>query len=217
MRVYYTRPLLRIVEGLDDTLAVKCRMGIEITPTLEAWIGEFPRNVAVEFSYNTIPDETIDYASEPLIYMPDEFSFHLDIGNLGRLARELLVSVLPLDASVWQSKHDVRIAELWLGGQSDVLTRDERAQLEQAMRQVRSMPTQRKIFVIDMASLSDHAARLGTPDAIREVGGVVHEEVSSACDYYITNRPEAAEAARKAGVKQVIDTLTLSVMVSGPT
>ncbi|MDI6773093.1 MAG: hypothetical protein QME77_11005 [bacterium] len=212
MRVYYTRPLLRIVEGTDDTLFVKGRLGQETTADVETRLKELPKEVVTLFNFSTTEDETIDYASDPIVYMPDEFTFFLDVESLGRLAREVLIQALPMDASIWETKH-VPIAELWLGGQDEVLGKDGRALLKQTMREVWALPVRGKVFVLDDASLRSHARRLGAPDAIREAGGVVHKEVSPACDYYATDRQEAAKTALREGAKQVIDTLTLTVMV----
>ncbi|MDR7494085.1 MAG: hypothetical protein QN190_07930 [Armatimonadota bacterium] len=144
--------------------------------------------------------------------MPDEFTFFLDVESLGRLAREVLIDMLPLYASTWETK-DVPIAELWIGGRDELLTKDERAQLKKAMREVWALPVRGKVFVVDEASLRSHAQRLGTPDAIRDAGGIVHKEVSPECDYFVTDRQEAGEAALRAGAKQVVNTLTLSVLV----
>jgi hypothetical protein len=44
----------------------------------------------------------------------------------------------------------------------------------------------------------------------------VESEPSANCDDFVTNRPEVADNARRAGAKQIIDTLVLSVMLSHP-
>lgn len=212
MRVYQTRPLLRIVEGTDDTLHVRGRLGQEITADIESRLRELPREVVTQFNVFSTPDEMLDYASDPIVYMPDEFTFHIDVEHLGRLAREVLIWLLPKDAASWQAEY-VPIAELWIGGHDELLTKDERARLKKAMREVWALPVHGKVFVLDEASLRSPAHQLGTPDAIREAGGIVHKEVSPACDYFVTDRQEAGEAALRAGVKQVVDTLTLTVMV----
>ncbi len=212
MRVYQTRPLLRIVEGTDDSLDVRGRLGQEITAEIESRLKELPKEVVTQFNFDTSADETIDYASTPIVYMPDEFACHIDVEHLGRLAREVLIRMLPKDAASWQAEH-VPIAELWVGGQDELLTKDERTRLKKAMREVWALPVRSKVFVLDEASLRSHAQLLGTPDAIRGAGGIVHKEVPPECDYFVTDRQEAAEAALRAGAKRIVDTLTLGVMV----
>lgn len=214
MRVYQTRPLLRIVEGTADTLDVKGRLGQEITAAIESRLKELPRYVVTQFNtFATTDDETIDYASDPIVYMPDEFTFFLDVESLGRLAREVLIEMLPLYASTWESGGiPIAVAELWVGGQDEPLPKDERALLKKAMREVWTLPVRGKVFVVDDASYRSHAQRGGARDGIREAGGVVHEQVSPDCDYYVTDQQEAAEAALRAGAKQVVDMLTLRVM-----
>lgn len=214
MRVYLTRPLPRIVEGTDDYLNVRGRLGQEVTPYIESRLKEFPKLVVTEFNIFATPDESLDYASEPIVYMPDEFAFCIDVEHLGRLAREVLIQMLPLYASNWESEDmPLAIAELWVGGQDELLTKDERARLKQAMREVWALPVRGKVFVVDEASLRDPFSRAGTRDAIREAGGIVQERVSPDCDYYVTDRQGAAEAALREGAKQGVDTLTLTVMI----
>lgn len=214
MRVYHTRPLPQIVEGTDDTFFVRGRLGQEITAYIESRIQELPRHVVTQFNVFSTPDEMLDYASDPIVYMPDEFTFHIDVEHLGRLAREVLIRMLPLYAATWESGDmPLAIAELWVGGQDELLTKDERARLKKAMREVWALPVRGKVFVLDEASLRSHMHQLGTPDAIREAGGIIHKEVSSECDYFMTDRQEAGEAALRAGARQVVDTLTLTVMV----
>ena len=212
MRVYQTRPLLQIVEGTDDTLFVRGRLGQEITAEIESRLKELPREVVTQFNFDTSADETIDYASTPIVYMPDEFTFSIDVEHVGRLAREVLIQVLPMDASIWETKH-VPIAELWVGGRDELLTKDERARLKKAMREVWALPVHGKVFVLDEASLRSHVHQVGTPDAIRAAEGIVHKQVSPDCDYYVTDRQEAAEVALREGAKRIVDTLTLGVMV----
>lgn len=213
MRVYYTRPLLRIVEGTDDTLFVRGRLGREITAGIESRLKEFPREVVTQFNtFATTESETLDYASDPIVYMPDEFVFNIDVEHLGPLAREMLIRMLPLYAATGEPP-DAPIAELWIGGDGEVLSKDDRALLRKAMREAWSLPVRGKVFVVDEASLRNPFSRAGTRDAIREAGGIVHERVSPGCDYYVTDRPDAREAALREGAKQVVDTLTLAVMI----
>lgn len=84
-----------------------------------------------------------------------------------------------------EQTRDAPIAELWVGGRDEPLTMNERAQLK-AARDSRRHSRSR---------------------------GIVHKEVSPECDYFVTDRQEAGEAALRAGAKQVVNTLTLSVMV----
>ena len=53
----------------------------------------------------------------------------------------------------------------------------------------------------------------GLPAPSAKPGGIVHKEVSPDCDYFVTDREDPAEAALRAGAKQVVDTLTLTVMI----
>jgi hypothetical protein len=66
------------MEGRDDTLVVTGRLVVEITTAIEARIGELPEYVTNQFNYFSTPDETVDWSSRPIIYMPDEFNFALD-------------------------------------------------------------------------------------------------------------------------------------------
>lgn len=213
MRVYYTRSLLGVVAGTEDTLYLSGRLAVEITPEIEQALQELPKDIQTEFNtFATPAGQTIDYYSEPIVYMPDEFAFHMDIESLDRLAREMLIRMMPLYGDGWQTKHEP-IAELWIGGHGEVLTKDERAKLKEAMCEVWALPVHGKVFALDESSIADPLQRGAAPDAIREAGGIVHEKVSPACDYYVTDRSEAAESARAAGAKQIIDTLVLKLMV----
>ena len=143
---------------------------MEITAEIESRLKELPRNVMRIFNFFTTKEETIDYVSDPIVYMPDEFTFFFDLESLGRLAREVLIDMLPMEASIWESR-DVPIAELWVGGQEEQLDKDERAILKKATREVWALPVRGKVFVLDEASLGSHAQKLGAPDAINEAGG----------------------------------------------
>lgn len=180
--MYFTRPLLRVVEGSDDDLWVKGHLDVKITPAVEGWINEFPKKVIVMFNYFSTRNEQLDYASESIVYMPDEFGFHFDVEHLGRLAREFLIAHL----------------------------------LQEAMREVWALPIRGKIFVLDDESLNGPAQRAGARSVLREAGGILDAEVSPACDYCVTDRPDIAEAAHRDGARKAINHLTLSVMIEGP-
>jgi hypothetical protein len=212
MRVYYTRPLLRVIEGSEESLHVRGRLEEEITSEIEAQLKELPKEVARQFNFDSTADETIDYASDPIVYMPDEFTFFLDIESLGRLAREMLIWVLPLSVSAWESGC-VPIAQLWVGGRDELLRRDEQTSLKTATRAVWTLPVRGKVFVFDHASLRSPLRQTGLRDAIGNAGGIVEPTVSPGCDYYVSDRKEAADAALQQGAKRVLDTLTLVVMV----
>jgi hypothetical protein len=213
MRVYYTRALLGVVAGTEDSLYLSGRLAVEITPEIEQVLQALPKDTQTEFNtFATAAGQTIDYHSEPIVYMPDEFVFHMDIESLDRLAREMLIRMMPLYVRGWQTKYE-SIAELWIGGPGEVLTKDERAKLKEATRKVWALPVQGKVFVLDEGSIADPLQRAGTPDAIREAGGILHEMASPACDYFVTDRMEVAEAAREAGAKQTISTLVLTLMI----
>jgi hypothetical protein len=209
MRVHLSKSLLRVLDGTMDTLNVYGHVEGEVTPEVEVGLQKIPQQITTSFNYFAPVQEGIDYVSPPMIYMPDEFALFISVEHLGRLAREVLIDTLPLKALAWE----VHVAQLWIGGQGEVLSKDERGSLKRAMREVWALPVQRKVFVLDDTSLRDLARQLGTRDAIREAGGVVHEQISPACDYYVTDRPEAAELAREQGATQVIDTLTAAVML----
>lgn len=69
--------------------------------------------------------------------MPDEFEFFLDVEDLGRLSRELLIEMLPLYVDTWSTLNEP-VTELHVGGLGSVLSKDERAALTEAMNQVRA-------------------------------------------------------------------------------
>lgn len=212
MRVYYTRSLLRVVEGTEDWLYVHGRLAAEITSEIEQNLKNFPKDIQAQFTFDASERQIVDYSSEPIVYMPDEFAFHLDIEHLDRLARETLIRMIPLDAALWQSRYSSPIAELWIGGRDEVLTKEERDRLKEVTLEVWALPVRGKVFVLDEHSLRTPLQRAAVPEAIREAGGIVHEQVSAACDYYVTDRPEAAEAALQAGAKRVIDTIIQMLM-----
>jgi hypothetical protein len=212
MRVYLSRPLLRIVEGVDHNLNMRVHLGKPIDAEAEAHLQEIPRKLSEQFNLFAKEDETIDFASRPIVYMPDEFTFFMDVESLGRLAREVLIRLIPLDAVTWESRA-LSILELWVGGRDDLISKDERPTLEKAMREVWSLPIQRKVFVLDKDSIRSHARWIGTLDAIREAGGILDESPSHEMDYYVTDRSEPAETALKSGARKVLDTLMLSVLL----
>ena len=82
------------------------------------------------------------------------------------------------------------------------------------MREVWALPIRGNVFNIDESN-QPSPARAAARDAVLERGGIVHAEVSPACDYYLTDSPDSAEAAKRAGAKQVINNLVFSVMISG--
>lgn len=214
MRVYLTRSLLRIVHGVDDTLNVRGRLDRPITQDIESRLQHLANEVMSQFNFFTTDSETIDYVSKPIVYMPDEFTFFVDVESIGRLGRELLIDMMPLYASTWESRH-ASVAELWVGGQGENISTEERGTLGKAMQEIWSMPVQHKVFVLDDVSFRSHARRVGTVDAIRKANGIVHDVPSRECDYYVTGREEAADAAIRAGAKKILDPLMLSVMLSG--
>ena len=173
------------------------------------------------FNYFSTLNEQLDYASAPIVYMPDEFDFYFDVEHLGRLAREFLIAHLPMEAQIWQTGPSMPagrspLTDLWLGGQDELLTKSERTRLQEAMREAWALPIRGKIFVLDDESLNGPAQRTGARSALREAGGILHPEVSPVCDYYVTDRRDIAAAAQRAGAKQVINRLTLLVMIEGP-
>lgn len=111
---------------------------------------------------------------------------------------------------------DVHHSRIYGLGEDELLPKSERARLQEAMREVWALPIRDKVFVLDDESLRDPAQRAGAPSAVREAGGIAHREVSRACDYYVTDRPDITEAAQRAGAKQIINHLALSLMISGP-
>jgi len=212
MQIHYTRPLLPFVEGQDDTLSVGGRLVSPVTSKIELRLRELHWDIVTFFNFFSSEREMLEYRFDPIAYTADEFSFFLDVGNLGRLARELLIRFVPGEVLLWEKKF-VTVTELWVGGHDESLTKHERKQLQRATREVRALPLLQKVFVIDEASLRSHAQRLGTRGAIREAGGLLHDRVSPECDYFVTDQKKAAEAASQAGAKQIIDTITLTVML----
>ncbi len=211
MRVFHARALLQVVEGREDYLNVTGRLAEEISSQIEVELSELPKEITRRFNvFTATPEQTIDYSSAPIIYMPDEFKFHLDVESLDRLARELLIRVLPLDMAVWEARCKP-IAELWIGGDGEVLTRDERDLLTRATKEVWVLPVRGKVFVLG-EDIKEVWLRAATADSIQHAGGVMQNEVSPSCDYFVTNDPEQAESARKAGAKQVIDTIIQQVL-----
>jgi hypothetical protein len=212
MRVFHSRTLLAVVEGAEDYLHIAGRLAQEISGDVEAGLKELPREITRRFNTSeATPQQTIDYASDPIIYMPDEFKFHLDVESLDRLARELLIWILPLDIAVWEAKCKP-VAELWIGGDGEVLTREEREILNKGMKEVWTLPVRGKVFVLGN-DINERWRRAGIADSVRRAGGVVQNDVTPLCDYFVTNDSKLAESARKAGAKRVIDTIVQQVLL----
>lgn len=211
MRVYLTGSLLRVIESLDNTLDIGGRLTLHGSVDIESRLKDFASTIMGQFNFFANEGETIDYVSRPIAYMPDEFTMSLDVERLGRLARELLIAMVPLYVGTWETR-EISVSELWLGGKDLLLSNDERAQLRKTMREVWAMPIRGKTFVLDRGSFRSHARWVGTLDAIREAKGIIQEHQSGECDYYVTDHDEAVQGSR-GSAKHVVDTLTLSVML----
>lgn len=67
--------------------------------------------------------------------------------------------------------------------------------------------------MLDESSFRDTARWVGTQEGTKEAGGILQDRVSLSCDYFVTDRTEAADVALAAGAKRIIDTLTLAVLL----
>jgi hypothetical protein len=216
MRVVYTDQLLRIVGGLEDTLVLIGRLGDGVRSDTDHELKDLPQIITTTFNaHAAIPRQTIDYSSDVVIHMPDEFEFRIDVENLGRLARETLVRMIPYAAELWGERYQP-IAELLMGGRNKALGRDEREELRRATLEVWSMPVKGKVFVLGQ-DISNPSDRIAATAAIRDAGGIVTDQVFPTCDYFVTDRPDLGRAAKAAGAKLVIDTLIERVMTGSRT
>ncbi|MDQ7844209.1 MAG: hypothetical protein QN141_10780 [Armatimonadota bacterium] len=211
MRVFLTRPLLGVVQGTDDWLRIRGRMKGAISPEVEQALEGLSQEIAEKFnSLFTREGEGVDYVSEPRIIMPDQFFIELDVEGLGRLAREVLVDMVPRYVDTWQTKA-IRVAELWLGGGDELLTREEQEALKRTRRDIWRLPVKGQTFVF--GSTVPEMTRIAGAAAVREAGGIVLEGLGGECDYFITDQLDEGERAKQMGAKHVIDTLTARVMV----
>jgi NAD-dependent DNA ligase len=214
MRIHYTKACARVVEGNEDSLSVSGRLSQSVTPEIDQQLKELPREVMRMFNLANAPEgQTIDYASDPIVYMPDKFSFVVDVESLGRLARESLLQMIPLDAATWETKY-VPIADLYVGGEGELLDQRDQDDLKRAIREAQSKPVRGKVFVFS-GSLPAQERRLAE-HATRTAGGLVDAEVTDSCDYYVTDRENEIAAAQRAGARSAIDSLTHKVMLMKP-
>ena len=91
------------------------------------------------------------------------------------------------------------------------MTKDEREHLRRATREVWALHVRGKVFVLGK-DIKEDWRRAAKRDGIRHAGGLVQDEASPSCDYFVTNDQEEAELARRAGAKRVIDTLVQQVL-----
>lgn len=214
MRVHLSKRLLKIVDGSHDWFDIGGRLRVVITDDVEKGLQELPAEVQRQFNFTTTPSQSVDYRSEPIVYTPDRFEFSFDIENLGRLARETLIHLAPLSAGIWEDTHGIKIAELWLGGRGELLDDRDTDKLKAATRQVRTLPVYGKSFVF--GKILPALARDAGPAGVRHVGGIVLERVGpdDSVDYLVTDRPDQEEDGLVRRASRIIDSLTLTVMVS---
>jgi hypothetical protein len=213
MRIYHGKSLLRVLDSTEETLYISGVLESEIARETDAALRELPKDIQDSFNkFMTTSDQTIPYVSTTIVQMPDEFTFHLDITGLARLAREALIRMIPLYANTWQARY-VPIADLWIGERGELLSKSERRLLRSEIDKVWALPIRGKIFVLDPDGLPDPSALRTLPAAIREAGGVVVADLSPSTDYYVTDRPGAALAARASGARRVLNTLEAQLMV----
>jgi hypothetical protein len=210
VRVHYTRPLLAVVEGIADWLTIRVRLATPITPAIEEAWKWVPDEIQKQFNFNARKDETIDYVSKPIVYAPDEVEFQLDIESVGRLGREVLIDFVHLIASRWETRQRMRVVDFWVGGEAEPLSKKERNQLRVAMKEVLALPVEGKVFVLGEDVTGVHKA--GGADLVMRSGAILQKQVTPACDYFVTDSPQLAEAARKAGAKEVLRRHALGIM-----
>lgn len=210
VQVHYTRPLLAVVQGLANWLTIRARLATSITPAIEETWKWLLEEIQKQFNFDTSKDQTIDYVSKPIVYAPDEVEFQLDIESVDRLGREVLTDFVHLTASRWETRQRVAIVDLWVGGEAETLSKKERDLLKVAMKEVSSLPVEGKIFVLgeDVTGVR----KAGAADMLMRSRGILQKQVTPACEYFITDSPELADAARKAGAKQVLSRLAVGVM-----
>lgn len=212
MRVHFAKALIQVVTADAPMLSIRARVADEIQPRVETGIKHMP--VDIQRQYNSdmaLRSQTIDWVSEPIIYMPDEFAFDLDVESLGRLSREYLLELIPLYVRNWQIEY-IEVADLWLGGKGEILDRDARSILSAETLKIRKMPVQGKSFVLGRDI--EQTKRWSFEAAIKEAGGITREELNSA-DYFVTDDPKFALEAERGSVARIIDPLALVVILEG--
>ena len=201
---------MAVVQGTADWLTIRARLATPITPEIEEDWKWLPEEIQKQFNFDTSKDQTIDFVSRSVVYAPDEVEFQMDIESVDRLGREVLIDFVPLTASRWETRQQVAIVDFGVGGEAETLSKKERNLLRIAMKEVSSLPVEGKIFVLGDDVTGVHKA--GAADMVMRSGGILQKEVTSACDYFITDSPDLADAARKAGAKQVLSRLAVGVM-----
>ena len=213
MRIYYSKTLTRIVEGQDDWLELLVRMESGSPHGWEEAAVDLASEIKLAFNeFLTAKGQDIDYYSGPDILPPAEFVMKFDIENLLRLAREALIDHIPSSARAWQAKYS-KIRDLWIGGEGQLLSKQERAPLRRVMREVARRPVLGKSF--ELSSDIRAEQRGAGAAAIRDVGGIVVEAEQRRSDYFVTDDPEEQESATKNGAIAVINTLELRLMLRG--
>jgi hypothetical protein len=202
--------LLAVVEGIADWLTIRVRLATPITPAIEEAWKWVPEEIQKQFNFDTRKDETIGYVSKPIVYAPDEVEFQLDIESVGRLGREVLIDFVHLIASRWETRQRIQVGDFWVGGEAEPLSKKEREQLRVAMKEVLELPVEGKVFVLGEDVTGVH--NVGAADIVMRSGAILQKQVTPACDYFVTDSPELAEPARKAGAKQVLSRLAVGIM-----
>jgi hypothetical protein len=202
--------LLAVVQGTGDWLTIRARLATSITPEIEEAWKWLPEEIQKQFNFDISKDEIIDYVSKPIVYAPDEVEFQMDIESVGRLGKEVLIDLVDLIASRWETRQRIAIVDLWIGGEAEPLSKKERDLLKVATKEVMSRPVEGKIFVLGEDVTGVH--KVGAEDFVRRSGAILHKQVTPSCDYFVTDSPELAEAARKAGAKQVLSKLAVGIM-----
>jgi hypothetical protein len=186
MRIHYSETLVDVVVRNAGSLFVKVKTASNLSTTDPIMsVASLPRVIMDRFNADALPGRVIDFVSDPIVEVPDEFEFTISVEHLDRLSREELVERLPLEIQIW-SYANIDVADVWLGDQSRPLSKSRRSILREEMSRLRALPTEGKVFVIDEAFSPGTMAALEA--GIIEMGGIIRRRAED-CDYYIAHDP----------------------------
>lgn len=207
MRVFLSRNLLRVVDGQEDTIKVAGRLGAEITSGIDESLAELPAQVLRAYDLELAPGRSVDYVSKPVVQMPDEFDYFVDVESLDRLERETVIRMVPQGTRVWQAKH-VPVRDLWVGGRGEVLDRKQREVLLQVTNELWKLPLdgRRFLFGEDIRGMR----RRAFTGAILQAGGTVVRSPESNLDYFVTDTSDVVNGSSSA---RVLSTFVLSILL----
>lgn len=185
----------------------------QVSSTLEQELGTLTKHILDFFNkYGSNESQPIDYVSDPVTYEPNEIQFDISVEHLGRIAREQLLRLIPVLVSGWEARSAAVVAALQLGEDSEPLNQDERKRLHEAIDGVHSsFPVEGKRFVIG-GDLPDWF-RQSLRSRLHELGATIEDGIEEGCDYFVSDSDELTVQAMKAGVRNVVDSITVRVMV----